>query len=296
MEEENIIKYNPLTTSTEILKEIKSILTYEDNFDENCNCIPISLNENYISLYDVYNVTLNKSKKFKKTEKHYANVFNQIIKNNYSDRYSCVFYGLNFENNEISIGFQNGDYEYKEIVFAKSNGDLYLKSSETTLYGEKIFKLLGNKISEAYDDLMNFKDFEVQRVYWRKSINSNFKICICKYGVSLSNTSHAFSDFELNNYNFNDNYDIKCNSLNVINAITGHEDEIFKKIFIEINDCPNWMKKQLYNIRKEQISNLIKAKEEKTTINKKTEESIRSDEDIRKDKKFKQKIFSLFKK
>ena len=46
---------------------------------------------------------------------------------------------------------------------------------------------------------------------------------------------------------------MKCNSSIVNEAFKNNEDEIFKRIFVRIEDCPEWSKKMLYEIRKNQL-------------------------------------------
>ena len=39
-----------------------------------------------------------------------------------------------------------------------------------------------------------------------------------------------------------------------MNELQGKEDEIFKSIFVKIDDCPEWIRQELYQIRQEQLA------------------------------------------
>ena len=70
-------------------------------------------------------------------------------------------------------------------------------------------------------------------------------------------------DFKLVSYSDSDNRYYDCNSNNVISVIRGKEDELLKKIFIRIDDCPEWSKEPLYIIRQKRLLEEEKALREK---------------------------------
>lgn len=84
------------------------------------------------------------------------------------------------------------------------------------------------------------------------------------YGVSFYNvlSSDYLKNFELSSVSYKNQYDYKCNSVSVLTALQGKEDEIFKKIFVRIDDCPEWSRQTLYQIRKEQLEKERKLEEE----------------------------------
>ena len=53
---------------------------------------------------------------------------------------------------------------------------------------------------------------------------------------------------------------VSSNSSILINAIKGHEDELFKKAYIKINDCPKYLRKTLKEVRRKQLTVKKKAK------------------------------------
>ena len=71
-------------------------------------------------------------------------------------------------------------------------------------------------------------------------------------------------NFDITYYNRNDYYEYDSNSNSISNLIIGNEDKIFKKIFINIKDCPKWSRDILYNFRNMQLNNV---KEKNLKIN-----------------------------
>ena len=297
MSDKTITEYKPVTSSAEILNEIKYILETDKNIDDDSICTPIALNENYISLFDIYTVIVNKNNEFKIKENFFEKIIRDTITEHFSEDSRCVFYGLNFANNEISMGFErySGDWDYAKIVFAMHNEDLYLKSSESS-YGQEIFQILNEVIFNAYNELITYKSFKEESAYNIKTMNSSFFANIYDTGVDLRDNQSLSPNFELTKKSFKDEYTYDCNSRIILNTIKGQEDEIFKCTFVKIEDCPNWMQKLLYEIRKEQIEN--KKKEKQIEIQRKEDEKRKKqllEEKMQIKENTKRKILSLFK-
>lgn len=284
-----------LYKSGQISHKLNRILDTEEIIDENCNSIPLSINPNIISIYDVYNVIAKKESQFKTLEKCCEDKIDFIIKN-YSYTSSIVFYGMDFEKDELSIGFNPnwGSYgiNYKHITFSKKNNELYIISTDTPLYAEEIFTLLKSTLSNAYDEFILFKDFKLQQSYNIRCFNSDLLVFVDDFGVRLSDgNSFSLPLFSLNRYVFQSNFTLECKYDFVSHSIRDKEEEIFKKTFVNIEDCPEWMKKTLYEIRKEEINERLNKKEKKELI---VEE--KEIETIEEKKSFKTKILSVLKK
>ena len=245
-EDSKVFKYKPLTTSSEILEEIKHVLTSEKNFDPNC-----------VSLNHVVSLLNRNHKKIEKIEDKYKKLLKKD-ETKFNDS-SFIIYGLDYKTEELRIGFK---YWYKkfaddwdEIVFSKLNGDLYIKSSKS-YYSQEILNVLGDELSKLYDELMEFKDYNEQKHYDFSAIKSNFKIDISEHGVSIyvdSPSSLFEKDFKLSFSNNTCKYDCYCNSHNVTSVVNGNEREIFKSVFVKIEDCPKWMHKDLFEIRRNEL-------------------------------------------
>lgn len=229
----NIKTHNYIHTNKEILQEIKNILNSKKNTDYN-----------YISLYNI--AILIKDKK--REHQNIIEYYNEQINNNINE-YLII---QDFDYNKLELHI---NYKYKEewynMTFAKNDGDLYLKTSDNP----KALNLLveiGNDLSLLYDELIKYKDFYKQYIYQIKCLNSNFLVNINAYQINLYQKKED-NLFELKLYSYNDTYEYNCNSNNIINTIHNNEDELFKKIFVKIDDCPKWSQIYLYKIRKKQL-------------------------------------------
>lgn len=232
-------KYRPESKSSTMLKEISNVLNSEKIKDNNC-----------ISLYDVTKLIKTKNEKHNHIKEQYINLLQNILESNCNRLIYTIIHDFDYENKELVISF-NGRYgqHYEKIVFSKENGDLYIKRSES-MYGNDMLVYLGNEISDLYDKLLDYSDFKQQSNYDFQSKNSNFYV-----SISCNNVGVYYKTLCVNSYGFQDGYIINCNSNNVINTIKGHEKEIFKQIFVNIEDCPKWSRTLLYEIRQKQLNN-----------------------------------------
>lgn len=221
--------YKPIR-SNEILEEIKNIFTQEINTDEN-----------FVSLYTISTLTKKVQKQYKLLKDNYQ--FNLEHKISPS---SIIIYDFNYDTNELKIGISFLG-EFYEIHFFKENDDVYITKSEY-YDNQKVLTVLGNDLSELYDEFMKFKDFKKQHSYGIKTVNSIFNTNVSSYGVTINN-----DNFELASNSYTPNYRYECNSVNTINAIKGNEEELFKRIFVNIKDLPQWCQSTLYEIRKQEL-------------------------------------------
>ena len=79
--------------------------------------------------------------------------------------------------------------------------------------------------------------------------------------------------FKLELNNRSDQYEWRTNSYIIASTISESEHEIFKKVFVKIEDCPEWSRDDLYKIRKNQLEGkdtyLEETQPEKTGIKRK---------------------------
>lgn len=245
-DDRNLVSYKPLKNSTSILEEIKRILVTENNFDANC-----------VSLYDVTKLLKKRNYDMEQTEKHYKSLLESKCKSIYHKFRGIVVYGLDYDDNELRFGINFGDgfFDYQDIIFAKNNNDLYLKSDSTEFRsGRKLFLNCSSIIDECYDELIKFKDYKTQFRYGLKPLNSCFFINISSNGVSLCNNSFKYqSDFVIGLDSDSEEYSYSCNSNSILEVLRGNEDNVLKKVFVNISDCPKWMQEQLHSLRISQL-------------------------------------------
>lgn len=217
-----------------VLNEIKEILVQEENKDE----YVISL----LNISMLMKDTNNKYERLKCDSEYY-------LQSKYHDIALCDF---DYKTNELIIEIRFLDKIYK-ISFSKENDDLFITKSYY-FDDKEIFRNIGNDLSRIYDKFMAFKDFKTKNNYGINTINSNFNANICCFGVSFFNKLHNNSffnnRFELTSHSYTSKYKCECNSCNILSIIKGNEDELFRRIYVKIEDTPKWCHDTLYKMRK----------------------------------------------
>jgi len=242
-EERNYKKYEPVTSSSEILEEIKKVLVAPRNKDSDC-----------ISLFDVSMLLKNSNDTYNNIIPKYHNDFDNIVKKEIGKDSMIVVYDFDFKTKLLNIGFCENYKGFKDIFFAKENDDLYVFKSESR-YSNDVLKAIGPGLSNLYDELIKYSSHEESKIDI-KSVNSNFIVDIDKKNVQIVMT--IWKDKVLNSFylykNNDNNYSLHCNSNKICETVKGNEDEIFKRIFIKISDCPKWCQTELYEIRQNQLA------------------------------------------
>ncbi len=248
-EESKFTNYKPIASRTEILEELKRVLLAPKNKDADC-----------ISLYDVLVLLKKLKSEYRCLEERYENNFNYIVQRRFEEYSAVVYHGFDYEKKFLHISFKKyrcGHYD--DIYFAKQNGDLYVVKSKS-LWTDEVFSTLCSSLSEMYDELLkhaDYKDYMAQTTN-RKPINSNFNVSISNHGIIISvkdfNNWYG-NELELSaSSSYEDGYELKCNSSIVINAFRGNEEEVFRRIYVKISDCPEWSQSMLYEIRQQQLA------------------------------------------
>lgn len=247
-EENKYTNYKPITTNQKILEEVKDILNSENNKDNNC-----------ISLYEVSLLLKKLNNDYEMMKLSYESRCESIIKSTFSDNSAFVIYDFDYKNKLLRIGFASCYLhdDYGDIHFAKTNNDLYIAKSKCD-HAEEVFTVLSSDLSKLYDEFMTFADYndDDKSNFYIKPVNSRFCVEVSRFGVEIyvnSRTNLYQRDFKLFSSSYGE-YSIKCNSSIVNDAFKNNEDEIFKRIFIKIDDCPEWTKSTLYEIRQKQLA------------------------------------------
>ena len=234
-EKSKVIECNPLKNSKEVLEEITKLFSKDKPKTADC-----------ISLYDVVKLYKDVEDKTNNIEETYQSYFKE------ESNFDILIQDFDYEKKQLNI-YLNFCNKYYNITLAKQNGDLYVVESETTFYRE-LLPSLGKALSELYDELMKFYDFNQQCAWSIKPLNSNFSVDIDHHNINIHNGSlWDIADFELSFGIFDNKYEYSCNSTSVATALQGKEDELFKKIFVKIDDCPEWSRQKLYQIRQKQL-------------------------------------------
>lgn len=253
---EKMKEYRYINNNIQVLEEIKKVFSSKSNNDINS-----------ISLYDVFAVMKQEYYKLIKIENLYNYMIKCILKETFSMDAISEIYGFDYTKNELKIGFSKyWANDCNEICFSKKDGNIYITKSEDSCSNE-ILDSIGDVLSRLYDEYIELKDFSTQFSNNIKSINSNFLVNITSDDINVhmnSKTSDSNKDFSLlHSVHNSDKYKCKCNSSLLFDVVNNNEDQIFRKIFVRIEDCPEWMRDLLYKIRKKQVEyQTIEEKEE----------------------------------
>lgn len=226
-----------------ILKEIKTIIEAEKN-----------KNPENISLHDVWTVSNNRKKELQKIQEPYQEKILQAIHEQISEYAYAKLYSFNYYKNELTLFFQWCELR-GTITFRKKDGKMYIKNADCPI-PEKLFSAIEDILSELYDKYIKYSTLKNQDKHCIKPVNSQFNVNITQSHIKVKvlNPFHImYPDFYLSQKITDGSYTYYCNSNEVLNIIKDNETEILKRLFIKINDCPEWMQQELYEIRKQQL-------------------------------------------
>lgn len=246
--ESKFTRHKPLTSSKEILEEVKELVSSEKNLDEDI-----------VSIFDVALLMQQARAKYdsiKDTYGTYNSYINSVLKDRFSRSALLILYDFDYKNKQLKVGFKYIGDDFDEITFEKKDDDLYIAKSENVLWDKDILALVGSELSKAYDMFMELADFKCESNHKVKPINSNFLVGISSYGVNIytiSSTNQFMHDFELYLPSYSTSYKYDCNSTSVISTIKGQENKLFQSIYVNIDDCPEWSQEKLREIRKSQV-------------------------------------------
>lgn len=243
-EESKITKYEPISSRLQILEEVKGLMT--TNKIKNSDCVSIhdvavllfKMRNKYQSIMDSCNIRVR-----------------DLIKQEFGRTADIIIYSFDYDSNELKIGFKYIGDDYDKITFIKKDGDLFITKSKS-YYDKKVLAVIGTELSQLYDDLIKYSDYKNDYIFNVRPVNSKFLVDITSSGVSIYTklpTNIFTKEFNLKFPSYDDEYKYDCNSTILIEAFWGNENEIFKRIFVKIEDCPKWSQETLYEIRQKQL-------------------------------------------
>lgn len=258
-EDRRCVASNQLTSNSEISKQVNEILASETSQDNN-----------WVSLYDVATLIKKVADDYNKMKEQYYyfySTMNRMLDSKW--KFTMVkLYGFDYDHNELIIRVNYIGNIFDEIKFAKQDGEFFITQSATyngynedeqyvikskpSLYDEELLTSLGPELTNVYDQFLNYKDFFKQHIYSIKAKNAKFLVDISDGGVSIEENSSE-NNFRLSYLNVNNNYKYDGNPSLDLSSLQGNEEELFKKIFVDINDCPEWSKATIYEIRQSQL-------------------------------------------
>ena len=167
-------------------------------------------------------------------------------------------------------------YEY----FKEPDGTI----KEKKLEGYHDYNVLGN-VSEHILDLINFylsiEETRKQRRNKIKSVNSDLFIDIDHYNIDVYIDKYGGYYMGLNPlfkstfYTYSDKIEHSYAYSDILDKLTNNEMEFLKKIHVKIDDCPSWIREQLYQKRQAEI---IERQRQEEELRLKEQELIASEE------------------
>ncbi len=221
-------------------------------------------NQDMISIFDVYQLISEYSKKYDELKKKY----NELLTSQIADKNNKMSANKELEMGIRDIDIKDGIYQIITAYNYYSTGKKNLTIAEENIDGdadyyiskgsEYDYNYMLHKIAPILPQM--FADFRPLLSYKKQSvsdINTNsplFKVSIYHFSVNLyvGSANHVYNEFEISK-NTQYGYFYECNSVNLMNFLEERTDELFNSVFVNINDCPEWMRERLHQIRNEQL-------------------------------------------
>lgn len=244
-----------------ILEKIRSDLFLED-----------SLEPSVVSLYDVWNLYRKKNNFFQRQLKEIESDIDRIVKENFDDEFLMMNHSFMEDSIVINTCTSSCYFDGNgKFVFKRGdNGDLYISESEKkgfcSIDESNLLMCIGDEVARIFDLYDNddvFKDRYKRDV---RNYSNVFRVdmsgCIRVYIYGIIN---------MNLCPWKDEAEIECNSNDILSCIKDNEYELFKKIFVNIEDCPDSIKDELYCYRADYLKKL----EDERNMEAKREKSLR---------------------
>ena len=220
-----------------------------------------------VSIYDIMKLLIEYEGRYKVLEDKYNKELTSLLAKK-------PIPSLVYEKPEISINEIKGNDSGNQIeTFARwrsplldtivlseedTNGDkdYYISKSEDRFGRMGLLNRISDKLPEMFDDFRPYFPFKSQSQYHMGTNSKLFKANINCNGVYIY---HNLDENNLFDHNFkmnglsNGKYFYDFNSVELMNFLKEHSDELFKSIFVKIDDCPEWMRERLHQIRNEQL-------------------------------------------
>ncbi len=163
---------------------------------------------------------------------------------------------VDFEYPTKDLRLTDKDEGTETIIIGNNNGDFYIKG-----YAYPYLNFLREysiEIGRAYNAFMNLSKYS--ELF---SLNRTIKSANTPFTISLEGRKLKINGLEISTPYYTGHpryYDNRCNSSLVLNATYKREDELLKRIFVKIDDCPVSIRQELYNYR---LNSLYEKKHQK---------------------------------
>ena len=199
-------------------------------------------NPEIISLYDLATILTKKKEEFSNKEKQN----NLLLYYTICDNYKLFFESFDFTKEEITFRIRRiGDMNniYGHISFTKNDKELIMTDIDTLSKINIHNPFLKEIISNYYDFLLNNKEYYI-RTYIIRFLSANIQVSISKDDITIfDDTFKIKANINTNQY--------ECN-FNTSEELLINEEDLFKKIYVPIEGCPKWCKKEIEALKTSQ--------------------------------------------
>lgn len=220
-----------------IFEEIESLFKTDECKSNDCT-----------SLYDILNLIYNYNNKLNFVFQNYSSIFTDLLSRVYKE--SVIYIDdFDFNNKMLKVNFKYNNSLESFFISMNENNKFYIVAGESN-HSRYILSSIERYLPKLYSNLYAFKGFKTEHRYVLKSTNSKFKVDINCHSVKLyyrKVSSRQFTDFEIKKDIFKKNYFYSCNLPAIVDITRGREKELFDKIQVRIDDCPDWSKSLLLN-------------------------------------------------
>ena len=199
-------------------------------------------NPEIISLYDLVTILTKKKEEFSNKEKQN----NLLLYYTICDNYKFFFESFDFTKEKITFRIRRiGDMNniYGHISFTKNDKELIMTDIDTLSKINIHNPFLKETISHYYDFLLNNKEYYI-RTYIIKFLSAKIQVSISKDEITIfDDTFEIKANINTNQY--------ECN-FNKLEELLINEEDLFKKIYVPIEGCPKWCKKEIEALKASQ--------------------------------------------
>ena len=245
--ESRIFKYEGVSGIDKIIESLDVVLNKD-----------VNLNTGYISAYDLSNIIESMITKVENEEKYYASLLRNRLNSDIGLDCRSILYSFDYETQTIKMGFKRySTSEWGDISFIKDGKDLRIKEA-TSVYAKEVFASASDVLLAYYDYCMKNKLFKTKYNFGIRSADGLMRVSVSKHGVTIRDNDFIHSKLEIDRSSSNGKYSVSCNSSSILEKIRGKNDNLFKNVYVRIEDCPQWCKEEALDFRINQVKEEIK--------------------------------------
>lgn len=244
-EESKVKVFNKTVGIDDVIKELDRVILEGKNKDEDA-----------ISLYSVAHLVKDINNEYEDTKNNYEDKLNSTVRESLNSDSIIAVHDIDFKEKKIKLSFREYSFmDFEEITFSLEEDDIRVLNTDGH-NASLVFTSISNTLKDMYDDLeafSNFKDYQNSSIN-KEAINTDFNVDISQYGVSLYKIDFNDKKYvEFSSPSYSDKYKLNANSGKLNKAFDGFEDDIFKNIYIKIEDCPKWSQAMLKEKRQDEL-------------------------------------------